>query len=354
VAYDVDARDGFSRHDNRRRARKAGPQRLFGGIALGSVALGCIWIVYANVFATSGDAVAPPPTVTVLTARPTAPAVTVVQKQQAAATRPSIFTAPTMDVALISDTRPVGVPLTFAQSVPLRSALQRVQPPAHQVAQNIPTPAPRPAIATIPAPRPANANLQAAAQRGKFALASAESTPITTSAFEKLFGKRDNGNTALAYAGTDGGVSNDGKALTPGTGARDGTTAIYDITARTVYMPDGTKLEAHSGLRDMLDDPRHVNVRMRGATPPHTYDLSLRESLFHGVQAIRLTPVGGEGAVFGRTGLLAHTFMLGPNGDSNGCVSFRNYDAFLHAFRDGKVKRLVVVASGGRSMMASN
>ncbi len=134
----------------------------------------------------------------------------------------------------------------------------------------------------------------------------------------------------------------------------DGHTAIYDITAHTVYMPDGSRLEAHSGLRDMLDDPRHVSVRMRGATPPHTYDLSLRESLFHGVQAIRLTPVGGEGAVFGRTGLLAHTYMLGPNGDSNGCVSFRNYDAFLQAFRAGKVKRLVVVARGGRSVLASN
>ncbi len=354
MAYDVDAHDGFARHVDRRRARKAGPQRLFGGIALGCVALGCVWIVYANVFATSGDAVAPPPTVTVLTARPTAPAVTVVPKQQTAVTRPSIFTAPTIDVALINDARPIGVPTTFAHSAPLRSALQRVQPPARQVAQNVPTPAPRPAIATIPAPRPANANLQAAAQRGKFALASAESTPITTSAFERLFGKRESGNTALAYAATDGGVANDGKALSPGTGAHDGATAVYDISARTVYMPDGTRLEAHSGLRDMLDDPRHVNVRMRGATPPHTYDLTLRESLFHGVQAIRLTPVGGEGAVFGRTGLLAHTYMLGPNGDSNGCVSFRNYDAFLQAFRAGKVKRLVVVASGGRSMMASN
>ena len=38
---------------------------------------------------------------------------------------------------------------------------------------------------------------------------------------------------------------------------------------------------------------------------------------------------GGEGAIHGRTGLLAHTYMLGPNGDSNGCVSFRDYDAFL-------------------------
>jgi hypothetical protein len=35
--------------------------------------------------------------------------------------------------------------------------------------------------------------------------------------------------------------------------------------------------------------------------------------------------------------------MLGPNGDSNGCVSFKDYDAFLQAFLGGNVKRLVVV-----------
>jgi hypothetical protein len=36
--------------------------------------------------------------------------------------------------------------------------------------------------------------------------------------------------------------------------------------------------------------------------------------------------------------------MLGPNGDSNGCVSFRNYSAFLRAYKSGQVRRLVVVA----------
>jgi len=45
----------------------------------------------------------------------------------------------------------------------------------------------------------------------------------------------------------------------------------------------------------------------------------------------------------GRTGLLAHTYMLGPKGDSNGCVSFRDYSAFLHAYLGQKIKRLAVV-----------
>ena len=123
----------------------------------------------------------------------------------------------------------------------------------------------------------------------------------------------------------------------------DQSTAIYDISAHTVYLPDGTRLEAHSGLGDRLDDPRFVDERDRGATPPGVYQLTLRESLFHGVQALRLNPIGG-GFTFNRVGLLAHPYMLGPNGDSNGCVSFKTYDVFLRAFESGEVKRLAVVA----------
>ena len=47
--------------------------------------------------------------------------------------------------------------------------------------------------------------------------------------------------------------------------------------------------------------------------------------------------------------------MLGPNGQSNGCVSFKDYGAFLRAFKAGKVTRMVVVARGGRAtMLAEN
>jgi hypothetical protein len=41
--------------------------------------------------------------------------------------------------------------------------------------------------------------------------------------------------------------------------------------------------------------------------------------------------------------MLAHSYMLGPSGQSNGCVSFRNYPVFLNAFLKGEVDRLVVV-----------
>lgn len=123
----------------------------------------------------------------------------------------------------------------------------------------------------------------------------------------------------------------------------DRFTAVYDISARVLYMPDGTRLEAHSGLGQALDNPRYVAERAVGPTPPHVYELTLREGSFHGVQAIRLNPVG-EGGIYGRAGLLAHPFMLGPNGDSNGCVSVKDYDAFLRAYQNGQIKKLAVVA----------
>ncbi|MBI5312731.1 MAG: DUF2778 domain-containing protein [Methylocystis sp.] len=191
------------------------------------------------------------------------------------------------------------------------------------------------------------------------------SGPDDRSIFEKFFGLGDAAQSAqaareqqprgqaLAYAAPDGGTLSDLKSgilggaagAAVGPAARyDRYTAVYDISTHTVYLPNGAKLEAHSGLREHLDDPRYVHLRMRGATPPHLYDLTPREALFHGVQALRLTPVGGEGAIFGRAGLLAHTYMLGPNGDSNGCVSFRDYQAFLRAYKSGEVRRLAVVA----------
>ena len=118
-------------------------------------------------------------------------------------------------------------------------------------------------------------------------------------------------------------------------------------------MPNGERLEAHSGLGDYMDDIRAVHVRKVGPTPPNVYELRMRESLFHGVQAIRLVPVDGS-KMYGRDGMLAHPFMLRANGESNGCVSFKDYSAFLKAFQRGDVTRMVVVEQldeppGGRT-----
>jgi hypothetical protein len=193
------------------------------------------------------------------------------------------------------------------------------------------------------------------AQRAKAAVMSIASSEKHT-IFEKLWGKQPSHGSLLAYASADvsatgslGGGLGDGLGPSQnpalgGSAPYDRSTAVYDISAHVVYLPDGTKLEAHSGLGSRLDDPSSANIRMRGVTPPHIYELKPRESLFHGVPALRLTPIGGEDAIHGRSGLLAHTYMLGPNGDSNGCVSFKDYNAFLNAYRNQGIKRLAVVA----------
>jgi hypothetical protein len=74
---------------------------------------------------------------------------------------------------------------------------------------------------------------------------------------------------------------------------------------------------------------------------------------FHRVQAVRLIPVAGS-KMYGRDGIFAHPFMLGDNGESNGCVSFKDYPAFLKACQRWDVTRMVVVeqlehAPGGRT-----
>ncbi|WP_342634388.1 tlde1 domain-containing protein [Mesorhizobium hawassense] len=156
----------------------------------------------------------------------------------------------------------------------------------------------------------------------------------------------------LAYAKPDtperGGMGNAFRNLFNGPSTGNGV-AVYDISAKTVYMPDGSRLEAHSGLGSMVDQPRFVNRKNVGPTPPDTYNLSMRESRFHGVEAIRLTPASG-GNKYGRNGLLAHTYMLrGGRAESNGCVVFKDYHRFLAAYKSGKIKRLVVVPRLTRS-----
>lgn len=124
--------------------------------------------------------------------------------------------------------------------------------------------------------------------------------------------------------------------------------AIYDIAAGVVIMPDGERLEAHSGIGKMADNPRFVHVKMNGPTPPNTYKLSMREKRFHGVEAIRMTPVGDE-PMHGRTGILAHSYLLrGRTGQSHGCVAFANYPRFLKAFKEGRVTHIVVIPGNSR------
>ena len=223
-------------------------------------------------------------------------------------------------------------------------------PSAPNAASQPPTPTD---IASIPLPPEKPPGLRARIKdnisRKEIAVANkaAALTANAKSAFERLFGGTERG-AELAYAGADGGILTGNAAGRPELSLKppfNRDTAVYDITAKKVYLPDGTELEAHSGLGDKMDKPDVGHLRMRGATPPHIYDLKMRESLFHGVEAIRLNPVGGEDAIHGRDGLLAHTYMLGPNGQSNGCVSFKDYNRFLRAYKNNEIKRLAVISS---------
>lgn len=123
---------------------------------------------------------------------------------------------------------------------------------------------------------------------------------------------------------------------------RGSKVAIYDVSNATVYLPDGTKLRAHSGIGAMRDNPRYDHVSMRGPTPAGIYRLSMRERRFYGVEAIRMTSIDGRDPK-NRTGLLTHTNLLRGQIGSHGCVAFQNYQPFLNAFKRGQIHTLVVV-----------
>ena len=364
---------GFTVHHPRRSARKATSHSFFGGVAAGCLVLGCAWTVYSNVLGAN-----------------IYPAVTggdfdvAVVKRAAPAARDALTVA---DSTIVMETPPaVAAPATVPPGPSLSfndrfaaAAAQGVEPSKVQIDAPKLAEAPKPRIDTAKlaeapkakssraapvqlaavAPTSPSAEAQPAkstgatirdmARRAKAAVMSIASAD-EPSMVEKLWGKPQPKSSLLAYASADASATsslgpNQNLAL-EGTQPRyDQSTAVYDISAHMVYLPDGSKLEAHSGLGSGFDDPRSAKIRMRGVTPPHLYELTPREALFHGVQALRLNPVGGEEAIYGRAGLLAHTFMLGPRGESNGCVSFRDYNAFLNAYRNHGIRRLAVVAS---------
>jgi len=227
------------------------------------------------------------------------------------------------------------------------------EPQFQDVPDNVPVPGYRPrvdngAAVKILAPKAADKQFPAA----PVAKAPARRQPVAQpTVVARLPKSPRQSSTELAYAGPEtqsGGFSQAFGNLFSGGGSSGsskagGGTAIYDISAKTVYLPDGPRLEAHSGLGPWVDNPAYTHKKNVGPTPPDTYILSMRESRFHGVEAIRMTPASGVGK-YGRNGILAHTYMLrGRYAQSNGCVVFKNYERFLSAFKSGKIKRLVVV-----------
>jgi Protein of unknown function (DUF2778) len=369
MTYGTGARHDFTACDQKKSSWKNISQNVFGGAALACIVVGSTWMLAAHVFGTGVDPAAVSANVEPVTGsggveRVTFSArfdalgapegVTVVRKSAPAARQASDAIRKTY-MALLDVTYSLGPPPgSFSAAVPRghdrQLAMLAPDQSDTQDVSPVPPTVPQRAADSVPLPasRPSTLRLLAGREIAKAKAAILSVTAEKPSIFEKLYGKPQAKAPLLAFASADFGdvsLPNPAKASAMGNAAPyDRSTAVYDISARTVYLPDGTRLEAHSGLGAKLDDPRYVHVRMHGATPPHVYDLEPREALFHGVPALRLKPVGGEEAIFGRSGLLAHTYMLGPNGDSNGCVSFKDYYAFLNAYRNGGIKRLAVVA----------
>jgi hypothetical protein len=362
----------FAASKRRRSSPKTISRNLLGGAAVACLVLGCAWTVYANIFAanvypTLDSANFDAPVVRrspVVAVRSTPPAP---NRSVAAFEPPPLISAP----ATVPSTPSLSFDDRFAAASP-QGIEPAPQPEAPKLAEAVKpraeapklaeapkpkeaTPAPvkvaalpvPPPPAEVKTPKSAGATVRDMAQRAKAAVMSIASNE-KRSIFEKLWGKQPSQPSLLSFASAEASITGSlGQNQNPALGGSapyDRSTAVYDISAHMVYLPDGTKLEAHSGLGNKLDDPSSANIRMRGVTPPHIYELKPREALFHGVPALRLTPIGGEDAIYGRSGLLAHSFMLGPNGDSNGCVSFRDYNAFLNAYRNQGIKRLAVVA----------
>jgi len=379
---------GPAAHNRRKSSRKGVPQYFLGGVAVAGLVLGCAWTVYTNVFGANvypsvNSAAFEAPAAnnsTVIAARPVQPAfneifasleqrplvmpapenvaTSLMFSERFAAAAPqgepsrSVEPQPVEATKLAEASPPAEAPKAVQASKPVEPPKPKVSAPATRLALNVPATAPKEAEAKAAEDKAAKApgtSVRDMAQRAKAAVMSIASNEKQTMV-EKLWGKQPAGGGFLAYASADASVTGsiiDTRSQNPMMGGAppyDRQTAVYDIAAKTVYLPDGTRLEAHSGLGSKMDDVRYSHVRMQGVTPPHIYELKPREALFHGVPALRLTPLGGEEKIYGRDGLLAHSYMLGPSGQSNGCVSFKDYYAFLDAYKNKGIRRLAVLA----------
>jgi len=226
--------------------RKANPLNLFGGTAAALAVLGCAWAVYTNVLGAniypavssteieSSDAVRPQHESTrqksslALLAAAYPPAQLSFEERLAGLDRPSVASSAPANGQVKIDLDTLGA-----------SKSQDAPPAVRQVA-SIPVPPRRPAEPRAPQSKTfANEDL---VRRAKATvLASTGST--TPGIFEKLFGKPESQAPSLAYASAEAGVTSDGRDIPENPSPRyDRMTAVYDISAHTVYMPDGTKL----------------------------------------------------------------------------------------------------------------
>ena len=179
--------------------------------------------------------------------------------------------------------RPVAAPETAAALPPLASAV----PPLTQDGSNSPSQTIESAPRSASEPAPFNSDLWQEASRETVAPPASTTTPAVPNVLPPPARKAARRDEAAPLPPPR--PLEFGPTVWSATGY-DRWTAVYDISAHSVYLPDGTRLEAHSGLGNRLDDPRYVDEHDRGATPPHLYDLTLeRGTLSWGSGAATLT-----------------------------------------------------------------
>ncbi len=241
-----------------------------------------------------------------------------VEQEKAITGQPAMVTALVEDTSARKDIQPFGL------------VMQKPQTEEENLLSQIPLPEAKPALATVVIEKPVVVEEEKRVARNKR---------------EKA---KDKDKEEVAYAKPDRSLF--GNLFKGGSGSSNGTgwlgkgtrVAIYDVSNATVYMPDGTKLRAHSGIGKMRDNPRYEHVKMNGPTPAGIYRLKMRERRFHGVEAIRMTSIDGRDPK-NRTGLLTHTNLLRNQKGSHGCVAFQNYEPFLNAFKRGHITMMIVV-----------
>ena len=208
-------------------------QTVPGAIALALSAIFGVWILYARPAA--APVVIEAPTVT--------PAVTFTSKPYSALFDPSFFSGSTANFESFPPA-PSAAAITEPENL-----LPMPRPAVPKLAESIPLPPPRPIeLGMLENRSPSLTSSRLLVQRNRKPVLPA-ALPDNRTFFEKIFGMRQPSGPALAYAAPENGILGNARGVTSNPSPRyDRWTAVYDVAARTVYMPNGTRLEAHSGL----------------------------------------------------------------------------------------------------------
>ena len=130
--------------------------------------------------------------------------------------------------------------------------------------------------------------------------------------------------SVLAYAAPQSGVPGHTRNIISSPSASyDRWTAVYDVAAHTVYLPNGTRLEARSGLGNRL---ARSTLRKHGTAFPRSTSVA--------------PYTDWQRRLFGRTGLLAHTYMLSPNGNSRKFQIAAQHQLLAHPLVVGRVCKI--------------